>query len=796
MFMTTTDIVLYQSLRKGNFKSESLELLTLVQKDNLEMENKVPEILFITSFPPRECGIATYSQDLINALNNQFSSSFDCVVCALETDSEKQHYKQQPHFILNTDCHNSFLKNAFYINKNQNIKLVVMQHEFGFFAKSENSFKAFFETISKPIVFVFHTVLPKPNEELKCKVQEMAAIASCIIVMTLNAAEILINEYDIAEYKITVIAHGTHLVPPLERLKLKQQYNLVNRKVLTTFGLLSSSKNIESTLQALPTVIAKHPDVLFLAIGKTHPSVVKNEGEKYRLLLEEKVKELQLEQHVRFVNEYLQLPVLLEYLQLTDIYLFTSKDPNQAVSGTFSYAVSCGCPVISTPIPHAKEILKDSNGLIVAFENPPQLAKAINTLLDDEKLRLKISSNSFHKMAATAWQNSAIAHALLFKKLTQEICELQYKLPPIILAHIKKMTTNFGMIQFAKIANPDIFSGFTLDDNARAAVALCQHYQIFENKQNLALIDIYLQFIKHCLQPNGYFKNYVTKHKEFTKQNEAENLEDSTGRAIWALGYISSQKNILPTNLTNEANNLIARAMPHLKNIHSTRAMAFIVKGLYYQNNKENISLIETFANRIMQMYKHEKTTNWHWFEAYLTYGNSILPEAMLCAYECIGKDEYKNIAKESFNFLLSKIFIDGKIKVISNNGWHLKDVTLSNVIGGEQPIDVAYTIIALEKFYKFFNKIEYKQKASLAFSWFLGNNHLNQIVYNPCTGGCYDGVEEHNVNLNQGAESTLSYLMARLAIERLLISENTSTNIKMENLIETQLDVLENTFL
>jgi hypothetical protein len=197
-----------------------------------------------------------------------------------------------------------------------------------------------------------------------------------------------------------------------------------------------------------------------------------------------------------------------------------------------------------------------------------------------------------------------------------------------------------------------------------------------------------------------------------------------------------------------------------------------------------------------MQMYKHEKTTNWHWFEAYLTYGNSILPEAMLCAYECIGKDEYKNIAKESFNFLLSKIFIDGKIKVISNNGWHLKDVTLSNVIGGEQPIDVAYTIIALEKFYKFFNKIEYKQKASLAFSWFLGNNHLNQIVYNPCTGGCYDGVEEHNVNLNQGAESTLSYLMARLAIERLLISENTSTNIKMENLIETQLDVLENTFL
>jgi hypothetical protein len=275
------------------------------------------------------------------------------------------------------------------------------------------------------------------------------------------------------------------------------------------------------------------------------------------------------------------------------------------------------------------------------------------------------------------------------------------------------------------------------------------------------------------MQPDGKFLNYVNEQKEFTKQNYNENLEDSNGRAIWALGYTSSLKQILPINLINEANHLIQRAIPNVEKIHSTRAMAFIIKGLHYQCNIENTYLIEIFANRLVQMYKHEKTTDWLWFETYLTYGNSLLPEAMLCAYLSTYNDLYKKIAKESFDFLLSKTFVNGKIKVISNKGWHIKNNTKETPIGGEQPIDVAYTIMALEKFYNTFGKETYKQKAINAFNWFLGENHLHQIVYNPCTGGCYDGVEEFNVNLNQGAESTVSYLMARLAIERIIICDD-----------------------
>lgn len=764
----TKEIVLFHSITKrilGRLETNNLLVNTNII---IEPDCILPEVLFVTTLPPRECGIATYSQDLINALNDQFENSFNCVICALESETEQHQYKQKPKYILNTDSRNSFIKIAFLINKDENIKLVVLQHEFGFFTKNKREYKQFLDSISKPIVFVFHTILPNPDKDLKSEVENMAAIASAIIVMTNDAATILKNEYVVAPYKISVIQHGTHLVPPLSREKLKKYFQLSDKIVLSTFGLLGSSKSIETTLDALPAIVSQFSDVLFLILGKTHPGVVKQEGEQYRTWLEDKVKELKLENNVRFVNEYLPLPVLLKYLQLTDIYLFTSKDSNQAVSGTFSYAVSCGCPVISTPIPHAKEILNNDNGLLVDFENAEQLSKAVITLLADKNLRAEISSNSFQKMASTAWQNSAIAHALLFEKLASNAFHLNFKIPMINLSHIKKMTTGFGMVQFSKISIPDIHSGYTLDDNARALLAVCQHYELYRNENDLIYIHSYLQFIKHCMQPNGKFLNYFNDQKEFTLQNLYENLDDSNGRAIWALGYTSSIKEILPVNLTNEAENLLQIAIPHLECIHSTRAMAFIIKGLHYQNKKENIYLIEIFANRLVQMYKHEKTNEWFWFENYLTYANSLLPEAMLCAYISTNNETYKMIARESFGFLLSKFFVDGKINVISNKGWYIKGNLNKKAIGGEQPIEISYTIMALELFYHVFKKVEYKEKAMSAFNWFLGENHLHQIVYNPCTGGCYDGVEEYNVNINQGAESTLSYLLARLALERI----------------------------
>ena len=427
-------------------------------------DNKLPEILFITSYPPRECGIATYSLDLIKALNNKFTNSFKISICALESENEKHTYTEDIKYILNTDYPNAFICLAKNINEDDNIQIVLIQHEFGFYEKKENKLNLFLCTITKPIVLVFHTALPHPNETLKKNVQDITAAAESVIVMTHSSKNILMSDYQIAEDKITVIPHGTHLVPHSDKELLKEKYKLSGKIILSTFGLLSSGKSIETTLDALPAITKANPDVMFLIIGKTHPSVKQREGEKYRLMLEERVEALQLKNNVQFINSFVPLPELLEYLQLTDIYLFTSKDPNQAVSGTFSYAISCGCPVISTPIPHAREVLSTDAGIIIDFESNEQLSDAVNKLLNDEQLRTVISLNGLHKMAETAWENAAIAHARLFEEISRDQIALHYDIPEINLDHIKKMTTDFGMIQFAKINHPDIETGYTLDD--------------------------------------------------------------------------------------------------------------------------------------------------------------------------------------------------------------------------------------------------------------------------------------------------------------------------------------------
>jgi glycosyltransferase involved in cell wall biosynthesis len=737
-----------------------------------ETATKLPEILFITTFPPRECGIATYSQDLIQSLNNKFKNSFNIKICALESNAERHHYDEPVKYILNIDEPNAFYNLSEKINANNSIQMVLLQHEFGLFRKNEANLIQFLYKIKKSPIIVFHTVLPNPDSSFKVNVQVIAQLAHSIIVMTNSAARILTNDYGVDPEKITVIAHGTHLVPHSDKELLKEEYNLSGKKVLSTFGLLSSGKSIETTLDAMPAIIKENDDVLFLIIGKTHPSVVKEEGERYRTMLEAKIEALQLENHVLFVNSFLPLPQLLDFLQLTDIYLFTSKDPNQAVSGTFSYAISCGCAIISTPIPHACEVLSKGAGIIIDFGNSEQLAKEVNHLLLDKQLRNNISSKGLHKIAPTAWENSAIAHALLFEKRGHKNLKLEYKIPEINLDHIKKLTTDFGMIQFSIINEPDLESGYTVDDNARAMVAMCEHFELTKDKTDLDYIKIYLNFISSCLQNNGSFLNYVDEDGDFTEQNYETNLEDSNGRAIWALGYLLSLGTILPTALIEKAKSTLRRATVNIAKIHSTRAMAFVIKGLYYANSKEklpqNTAIIKELADRMIQMYKHESNPNWNWFESYLTYGNSILPEAMLCAYLSTGDTVYKAVAKTSFDFLLSKIFRDKSIKVISNKGWLQKEDSVNKqVIGGEQPIDVAYTILALSKFAIAFEDKEYTRKMKIAFSWFLGNNHLHQIIYNPCTGGCYDGLEDTYINLNQGAESTVSYLMARLTIEK-----------------------------
>lgn len=742
-------------------------------KKTKQQKSQVSKIIFLTSYPPRECGIATYSKDLETALSEKFGESFVLKVLPLESISDQHQYPEGIAHVLNTNNILDFQKASHRINSDPNVGLVLIQHEFGLFKNNENAFLEFLEFINQPIAITFHTILPEPSSELKENVQRMASLSDAIIVMTQTSAEILIKTYGVRADKITVIPHGTHLVRYDNKDALKEKYGLSGKKVLSTFGLLGPGKSLETTLLALPSIIEKFPETLFLIIGRTHPTIVKEKGEIYREFLKNKINELGITKHVRFVNEFVALETLLDYLQLTDIYLFTSKDPHQAVSGTFSYALSCGCPVISTPIPHALEVLQNNAGIIIDFECSEQLEKAVIQLLDSDEARNRLILNGLNTSATSAWENAAIAHAKIFEKLAGNI-NLSYNRPKIDLKHIKEMTTEVGMIQFSKINSPDIESGYTLDDNARALIAMCQHYQLTGEASDLKYIKIYFNFIQSCFRYNCRFLNYVDKDCQFTSQNDSENLEDACGRAIWALGYLVSVGEQLPDayrGIEDRARFLFEEGIKEMETTHSPRSMAFVIKGLYhYSHAKESKcvnALVIKFADRLVQMYRHEAKEEWKWFESYLTYGNAILPHAMLMAYAMTLKSDYQKIAKEAFDFLLSKIMIHNSIRVISNKNWLKSHEKLdSGFKGGEQPIDVAYTILALNFFNKIFPESGYDTKMEGAFNWFLGENPLKQTIYNPCTAGCYDGLELHNVNLNQGAESTLSYLLARMAFE------------------------------
>jgi glycosyltransferase involved in cell wall biosynthesis len=770
--LATTPAITQHFLTR-DFGRESILIRSTARKAKV-----LPKILLVGSYLPRQCGIATYTYDLKNSLDAIFRDCFTVKICALASAIENHTYDQAAvESVLNTDEATSFDAVAKQINADTAISLVMVQHEFGLFKNNEEAFLLFLTKIKKPLVIAFHTVLPKPNTELKAYVKKIVSLASEITVMTNSSAELLQSFYQVAANKITIIPHGTHLVEHQNQAVLKSKYKVKNRKVLSTFGFLGPGKSIETTLAALPAIIEKHQEVIFLIVGKTHPTLFNQEGNAYKQFLQEQVIAFGIENHVRFIDKFVPLPELLEYLQLSDCYIFTSKDPNQAVSGTFSYAVSCGCPIVSTPIPHAKEVLKNDNGFLFDFLNADQLADRVVVLLDNEELRNRMKLIGLHSSSANSWQNAALKHAETFSNQFEQQLKLTYKKPEINISHLRRMTTEVGILQFSKLNTPDLASGYTLDDNARALLVAAENYNLTRQKIDLQLVQKYLHFVLRCQRENGLFLNYLNVNYHFTDQNYDENLEDSNGRAIWALGYTYHLLNDhdKQDKVAFQNSRLciyhFCMSLPHIK---SPRALAFIIKGLYYFNLKINdetlTECIREAALKLTDIYDYNADAEWEWFEPYLTYANAVLPEALLLAWKATGDLRFKFIAQDSFDFLLSQTFTRNAIQIISNRNWLLKGQENSpKTKGGEQPIDVAYTILALKQFNHAFPWNGYHEKMDIAFSWFLGNNHLKQFIYNPRTGGCHDGIETSNVNLNQGAESTLSYLLARMAFEQTL---------------------------
>jgi len=725
----------------------------------------VSRILFISSYPPRECGIATFTQDLVTAFNKKFNPVTKAQVCALNehVTSIYNYNNNVVNQIAATELEN-YVDLAQKINSSKDIKIVNIQHEFGIFGgKFGNYLIPFLQAVEKPIIITLHSVVPKPNAYLKKVVQIIGEKSQALVVMNKLSQKILLRDYNIPQCKIYYIPHGIPQVAYEQSKLYKKQLGLEGKIVLSTFGLMSRNKGIEYAIRSLPKVIEKFPNVVYLIIGETHPNVRKKEGEKYRNFLAKEVKKLKLKDNVKFYNKYITLEEIVRFLQASDIYISSPIDPIQSVSGTLSYALGCGRPVISTPTEYAKHIINGKNGILVRFRKPNDITKAILNLVSNEKNTQLIGAKAYQDTRPMIWPNIAESYFKLYKKFTEIEAE-KNKLPEIKFDHIVKLTDNFGIIQHARYSKPNKRFGYSLDDIARALIACAMHYKNSPSPQLEKLMKVYMNFIKFCQRKNGSFVNIVSYKKEKEKTFE----EDVQGRTIWALGYIIT-RNYLPAKIKKDALKYFHLALSQLPNIKAPRSIAFAMQGLYFylksfskQNKIKRI--FDKFADHLVEIYKNNASHNWLWFENSLTYSNSKLPEALFYAYDLSKNKKYLKIAKSSLGFLDSITFGSDYYSAIGQKGWYSKGEERSYF--DQQPEDAATMVQTKIAAYKITKNKKYLDDALKAFQWFLGKNYLSLMVYDEVTGGCHDGLGQYDLNLNEGAESSICYLMARLSFE------------------------------
>jgi glycosyltransferase involved in cell wall biosynthesis len=729
------------------------------------------QIVYLSTFPPRACGIASFTSDLVATMEALFMPEIGSFIVAMLADADStEGYEKNVRLFINENRPQEFLAAAQALNAMPEVGLINIQHEFGIFGQNWGiNLMHFLEAIKKPLVVTFHTVLPEPDNELKQRVKDIAAKALNIVVMTDLSKKILLEQYGIPPHKIEVIPHGIHLLDYSLPAAHKSKVGVGdNSPVLSTFGLLSRSKGIEFVLQALPAVLKNHPDLKYFIIGATHPEVIKREGESYRQFLEEKVKSLRLEQNVIFHNRYLAVPQLFEFLQATDIYISPSLDPNQAVSGTLSYALGTGRPVVSTPFAQAKTLITPDVGVLVDFRDVPAMAKALNSLLNKPQELEKMGRVAYFNTRHMTWENVTLSYMHLFSKIVPELAVHNMHLPRIKLDHLIRLTDNNGILQFAKLSIGDPQSGYTLDDNARALLFAARYYQDTRDVNALRLVQIYLKFMEGALNSANNFFNYFNQYMAFdTASEKKDSQEDANARALRALMEVSGIV-ALPEEIRTRASALIEKRLSQGIEFKHPRAIAFYCIGLYhlYLQNKsaEILTEMDTYCAKLVELYRQNASADWQWFLKTLTYSNSILSEALLLHYQMTGNKESLKIGKKTLDFLLEQTYINGIYVPIGQNGWYAQGGTRAYF--DQQPEEASAMVQTLMLAHKLTDEKKYYTNMNKAFYWFLGENLLGQFVYDNVTGGSYDGVGEKRVNLNQGAESTISYLLARLTMK------------------------------
>jgi glycosyltransferase involved in cell wall biosynthesis len=727
---------------------------------------------YISTYPPRECGIGTFTKNLVDSMTGiKGKKTNEAFVVALSDHNLDYAYPEEVKSVIRQEQQTDYLQAENFINFS-GADICILEHEFGIFGGPTGIYiLPLLHRLKIPLIVTLHTILEAPSFNEKAALTEICKMAVKIVVMNRKAIGFLTNIYDVPKEKIVFIEHG---VPDIhfDQTQSKKDFNLEDKKVLLTFGFVSRNKGIETAIKALPRVIKKYPNVLYIILGKTHPNVLRKSGEEYRSYLQLLVKSMNLSDHVLFINEFIGEKDLFKYLAACDIYITPYLNEEQITSGTLSYALGVGCAVISTPYWHAREILSNGKGRLFNFKKSDELSSILLELLEYPDILSDIQKKAQHFGRSITWPKIgekyvALAEKVLTEKLKTDIAgETIFDpllLPPFLLTHIRRLTDDTGIIQHARFGIPNLKEGYCLDDNARALLMVLMAYKQKKDPLGLELSNNYLSYIHYMQNENGTFRNFLGFNREFLDE---EGSEDSFGRTIWALGYLLS--NAPSDAYYQTGSQMFFDATPNFEKLTSIRGIANTIIGIcyYLEKNKSDVDMtkkLRSLSDKLLKHFDENNDKDWKWFESLLAYDNGILPLALLQATEILDDEKLTKAGLSAMKFLTDQTLKDGYLSIIGNSNWYRKGGKRS--IYAQQPIDALAMVLMYHQAYIITRDKEYLKKLFTSFMWFLGENDLSMSLYDFETKGCFDGFEKDGVNRNQGAESTLSYLISHLAV-------------------------------
>jgi glycosyltransferase involved in cell wall biosynthesis len=648
----------------------------------------------------------------------------------------------------------------------KDVRWVSLQHEYGIFGGDDGAYILdFLSALRVPAVVTLHTVLDSPSESQRTIVQKMAKAAT-LVVMSRVASDLLARRYDLAGDRVQVIPHGIPHMVPVDQAKLKARFGVAGHRMLLTFGLLGPNKGIETVIRALPAILAVCPDLVYFVVGATHPAVLRQNGEAYRTALEREAEQLGVRDHVVFRDQYVTTEELCNYLQATDVFVSPYLSEAQVTSGALSYAMGAGAATVSTPYWHAQELLGDGRGLLFPFNDSGKLASQILSLLTNPAELVRVRNQGYEYTRAFTWPRVGAQYLSLgaelpgpvVKTLRREGRPRASSLPELRLDHLVRLTDDTGIIQHATFSVPSRGSGYCSDDNARALIVGLHADRLIGSPETKRLVSTYLAFLHAAQGEDGRFRNFMTYSRSYLDETPSE---DCTGRALWSLGVAAQLagdegQRSLARQMFERGLAVAGKAGPRGTALTMLGMSAFLTA---HPEVKPVADLLAQMSERLCHVFRQQASADWRWFEPSLTYDNALLPLSLLRAQRITKDSASRSIAVEALEFLESVCFRNERLALIGNAGWHARGGARPE--SDEQPTDAAAFVLAFRGAFVATGNHHYLRRMRQSFAWFLGANRLGVSVYDSSTAGCRDGLGPTAPNLNQGAESTVSFLLA-----------------------------------